>query len=179
VDGYVWRPFIAPTTFEAHRRTRQPSGQRGKTNETEILAMNTNNAVLTELLTAQSGSAVQDNAPNAPANVSFDLVVEAVAGNAVGNSNTPYTLQISVIDLTAANQPWPPITLAQAFNGPTGWNLSGGIGPDYECSQTFPMPVPGGPGGPLAGHTLQYTASLVSANAQIVSIIEGAPFVLV
>ena len=42
------------------------------------------------------------------------------------------------------------------------------------------VPVPGGgPGGPLAGHTLQCVASLVSQSAQIASIINSAPFVLV
>jgi hypothetical protein len=141
--------------------------------------MNANDAALTELATAHTGSTVEDNAPNAPASASFDLVLEAVAGNAIGNSGMPYTLQISVIDLTAVTQPWPAINLDQAFNAATGWKLSGGVGPDYECTQVFSVPVPGGPGGPLAGHTLEYTASLVSQGAQIVSIIQSDPFVLV
>jgi hypothetical protein len=59
------------------------------------------------------------------------------------------------------------------------WTLSG-TGPDYQCNRTFAVPVPGGgPGGPLAGHTLQGVASLVSQDAQIVSIIHSNPFVLV
>jgi hypothetical protein len=66
--------------------------------------MNANDATLTELATAQSGSMVEDKASNAPASGSFDLVVEAVAGSAVGNSGAPYTLTISAIDLTAVNQ---------------------------------------------------------------------------
>jgi len=141
--------------------------------------MNANDATLTELNTAHTGSTVEDNAPNAPADASFDLVVEAVAGSALGNSGAPYTLTISPIDLTAVSQPWPPQILRQAFDAATGWMLSG-AGPDYECSQTFPIAVPGGgPGGPLAGHTLQFVASLVSQGAQIVSIIQGDPFVLV
>src|SRR5947209_1228859 len=141
--------------------------------------MNANDAMLTELTTAHTGSTVEDNAPNAPADASFDLVIEAVAGTAVGNSGAPYTITISAIDLTAVGQPWPPQVLAQAFNPATGWKLSG-AGPDYECSQTFPIAVPGGgPGGPLAGHTLPFAASLVSQGAQIVSIIQGDSFVLV
>lgn len=141
--------------------------------------MNANDATLTELTTAQSGSTVEDNAPNAPASASFDLVLEAVAGSALGNSGAPYTLTISAIDLTAVNQGLPTQTLHQAFDTASGWKLSG-AGPDYECVRTFPVPVPGGgPGGPLAGHTLQYVASLVSQGAQIVSIIESDPFVLV
>jgi hypothetical protein len=122
--------------------------------------MNANDATLTGLATAQTGSRVTDTAPNAPASAGFDLVLEAVAGSALGSSGAPYTLTISAIDLTAVSQPWPPQTLHQAFDAASGWQLSG-TGPDYECTQTFPIAVPGGgPGGPLAGHTLQCVASL-------------------
>ena len=141
--------------------------------------MNANDAKLTGLATAQTGSRVADNTPNAPANPGFDLVLHAAAGSALGSSGAPYTLTISAIDLTAVSQPWPPQTLHQAFDPATGWQLSG-TGPDYQCTQTFPIAVPGGgPGGPLAGHTLQCVASLVSRGAQIASIIHSHPFVLV
>ena len=121
--------------------------------------MNANDAMLTGLTTAHTGSTVKDNAPNAPADASFDLVVEAVVGSALGNSGAPYCLTISGIDPTAVSQPWPPQMFRQAFDPVTGWTLSG-AGPDYRCSQAFPIAVPGGPGGPLAGHTLQFVASL-------------------
>ncbi len=141
--------------------------------------MNANDATLTELATAQSGSMVADNVPNAPANSSFDLVLRAVAGSALGGSGTPYTLTISAIDLTAVRQGWATLIYHQAFDGANSWVISG-AGPDYQCTQTFPAPVPGdGPGGPLAGHTLQCVASLVSRGAQIASIIHSDPFVLV
>lgn len=141
--------------------------------------MNANDAALTELATAQSGSRVADTTPNAPAGGSFDLVMEAVAGSALGSSGAPYTLTISAIDLTAVSRPWPPQILHQAFETASGWQLSG-AGPDYQCTQTFPIAVPGGgPGGPLAGHALEFVASLVSHGAQIASIIHSAPFVLV
>ena len=67
--------------------------------------MNATDARLTELTTAHTGSRVGDNAPNGPADAGFDLVIEAVAGAAVGNSGAPYTLTISAIDLTAVGQP--------------------------------------------------------------------------
>ena len=141
--------------------------------------MNANDATLTGLATAQTGSRVADTTPNAPANPGFDLVMQAVAGSALGSSGAPYTLTISAIDLTTVSQPWPAQTLQQAFDTASGWKLSG-TGPDYECTQTFPIAVPGGgPGGPLAGHTLQFVASLVSQGAQIISIIQSDPFVLV
>ena len=141
--------------------------------------MNANDATLTDLATAQSGSMVADNAPNAPASATFDLVIEAVAGSALGSSGAPYTLTISAIDLTAVSPPWPAQILHQAFDTASGWKLSG-AGPDYECTQTFPIPVPGGgPGGPLAGHALQFVAALISRGAQIASIIHSDPFVIV
>jgi len=141
--------------------------------------MNANDAVLTTVATAQTGSMVADTAPNAPASASFDLIIRAAAGSALGNSGAPYTLTISAIDLTAVSQGWPTQTLHQAFDAANGWKLSGS-GPDYQCTQTVPVPVPGGgPGGPLAGHTLQCVASIVSQGAQIASIIHSDPFVLV
>jgi hypothetical protein len=141
--------------------------------------MNANDAKLAELTTAPSGSMVEDSAPNAPASGSFDLLLEAVAGSVLGNSGAPYTLTVSAIDLTAVSQPWPVQTLHQAFDAASGWKLSG-VGPDYEYTQTFPIAVPGnGPGGQLAGHTLQAVVSLISQNGQVVSIIQSDPFVLV
>jgi hypothetical protein len=141
--------------------------------------VNANDATLTELATAQSGSMVADTAPNAPASASFDLVLRAVAGSALGSSGAPYTLAINAIDLTSVSQGWPTLTYHQAFDAANGWELSG-AGPDYQCTQTVAVAVPGGgPGGPLAGHTLQCVASLVSQGAQIASIIHSDPFVLV
>ena len=140
--------------------------------------MNANDAMVTALATAHTGSMVADTAPNAPASGGFDLVMEAVAGSALGSSGTPYTLTISAIDLTAVTQGWPTQTLHQAFDAANGWELRGD-GPDYQCTQTVAVPVPGGPGGPLAGHTLPCVASLVSQGALIVSITQSDPFVLV
>jgi hypothetical protein len=140
--------------------------------------VNANDAALTGLTTAQAGSTVADTAPNAPANPGFDLILHAAAGSALGSCGARYTLTISAIDLTTATQAWPARTCRQAFDPGHGWAISG-TGPDYQCYQTFPVTVPGGAGGPLAGHVLQCLASLVSHGAQIVSIIQSHPFVLV
>jgi len=143
------------------------------------IPVNAHDATLTALSTAHTGSMVTDAAPNAPAAGTFDLVLNAIAGSALGSSGAPYTLTISAIDLTAVTQGWPTQTLHEAFDAANGWTLSG-TGPDYQCIRTIAVPVPGGgPGGPLAGHTLQCVASLVSQDAQIVSIIHSNPFVLV
>jgi hypothetical protein len=140
--------------------------------------VNANDATLTALTTAQTGSTVADTAPNAPANPGFDLILGAAAGSALGSCGARYTLTISAIDLTTATPAWPAQACQQAFDAGHGWALSG-TGPDHQCHQTFPVSVPGGVGGPLAGHVLQYIACLVSPGAQIVSIIQSHPFVLV
>jgi hypothetical protein len=141
--------------------------------------VNANHAALTGLTTAHTGSTRAGPAPNAPAADTFDLILHAAAGHALGNSGAPYTLTISAIDLTTVTQGWPTHTLHQAFDATCGWTLHG-TGPDYQCTQTVTVPVPGGgPGGPLAGHTLQCVATLISHGAQITSIIHSDPFVLV
>jgi hypothetical protein len=145
----------------------------------ERIPMNDNDAYLTELTTAQDGSTVEDNAPNTNNPAKFNLVVTAVAGHAVGGSGAPYKLTITAMDLTAVG---PATTLnptipAQTFDGPPGaatiWKQNG---TDFVSSQTFSINVPAAT---FAGHTLQYTASLVSNNSQIVSILQSDPFVLV
>jgi Universal stress protein family len=110
--------------------------------------MNANDATLTRPAAAQTGSRVTDAAPNTPAS-GFDLVLEAVAGRALGGSGPPCNLTISAIDLTAVSQPRPAQALRQAFDPASGWKLSG-TGPEYEYSQVFGNTVLGGPGGPLA-----------------------------
>ena len=89
--------------------SRTASGRRpGCDQRTEQPPVNANDATLTELATAQSGSMVGDDAPNAPAGGGFDLIIGAVAGSALGSSGAPYTLTVSAIDLTTVSQPWPP-----------------------------------------------------------------------
>jgi len=137
--------------------------------------VNANDATLTRLATARTGSTAGHPAPNAPAASSFDLILQAAAGSALGGSGTPYTMTISAIDLTSVTQGWPTLTLHQSFDAASGWKPSG-TGQGYQCTQTFPVPVPGGP---LAGHTLQCVATLISRGAWIVSFIHSNPFVLV
>jgi hypothetical protein len=88
----------------------------------------------------------------------------------------------STVEDTAPNAPAAgafDLVLHEAFDTANGWTRSG-TGPHYQCTQTITVPVPGGgPGGPLAGHTLQCVASLVSQDAQIAAIIHSNPFVLV
>src|SRR5689334_20754082 len=101
--------------------------------------MNANGAMLTAVSTAQTGSTVADTAPNAPASASFDLIIRAVAGSALGSSGAPYTLTISAIDLTAVSQGWPTQTLHQAFDAANGWQLAA---PDPTTSAPRPWRSP-------------------------------------
>lgn len=144
--------------------------------------MNANDAQLTEVITAQSGSTIDESAPNAPmpgapaSAATFDLVLEGVAGNAIGNSGGPYALKVTCMDLTtvtAAPALDPPIG-AQTFIAPL-WEPNGPD--DYSSHQVFTINVPAP--NAYAGHVLQYVASLVSVNDQVVSIVESEPFILV
>jgi hypothetical protein len=142
--------------------------------------VNANDAQLIEVLTAQHGSTVEDNAPNAPAPgqvapATYDVVIEGNAGNVIGNSGGPYTLTVTAIDLTTMT-PAAPLSVgpvAQNFNTPT-WKPNGPD--DYDTQQSFAITVPAGT---YAGHVLQYVASLVSVNDQVVSILQSEPFTLV
>jgi hypothetical protein len=143
--------------------------------------VNANDAQLIEVLTAQHGSTVEDNAPNAPAPgqaaaTSYDVVIEGNAGNVIGNSGAPYTLSVTAMDLTTmqAATNLDPAVGAQFFSAPT-WNKNGPG--DFDTQQSFTITVPSP--NPYAGHVLQYVASLVSANYQVVSILQSEPFTLV
>lgn len=147
--------------------------------------MNANDAQLIEVLTCQHGSTIEDNAPNAPmpgaasGAPTYDLVVEANAGNVIGDSNATYTLTATAIDLTTMTAA-PSLSvgpLTQTFYTPT-WKPNGTPpNNDYDTQQTFTITVPAG--NPYAGHVLQYVASLVSTNDQVVSILRSEPFTLV
>jgi hypothetical protein len=143
--------------------------------------VNANDAQLIEVLTCQHGSTVEDNAPNAPGGnqnvaTSYDLVIEGNAGNVIGDSNATYTLTATAIDLTTM-MPAPSLSVGpvtQTFYTPT-WKSNGPD--DYDTLQTFTIAVPSP--NTYAGHILQYVASLVSTNDQVVSILRSEPFTLV
>jgi hypothetical protein len=143
--------------------------------------VNANDAKLIEVLTAQHGSTVEDNAPNAPAPgnpaaTTYDVVIEGNAGNVIGDSTAKYTLTVTAVDLTtmtpAAALSVGPVT--QTFDTPT-WKPNGPA--DFDTQQSFTITVPAG--NPFKGHTLRYVASLVSVNDQVVSILQSEPFTLV
>jgi hypothetical protein len=138
--------------------------------------VNANDATLTGLATARTGSTARHLAPNAPATSSFDLILQAAAGSALGNSGTPYTLTISAIDLTSVSQGWPTVTLHQSRQRVETQRHRPGLPVHPDPPGSRPRWRPRRPAG---GHTLQCRASLISRGAWIVSMIHSNPFVLV
>jgi hypothetical protein len=140
-----------------------------------------NDAELTELYSAATGLDVEDDQPNLgppggpPSNI-FDLHLEAVAGNVIGNGAANYRLTITCIDdmLAAPNASMSPGTLNQQFNAANGWQAGGAAG-NFVKEQIFPITVPLD----ARGHVFHYIATLVSINGDIVSFIESNSFILV
>jgi hypothetical protein len=138
-----------------------------------------NDAELTRLVACSAGTEIPDDEPNtgspggAPA-ASFTLLLEAVAGSAIGNNAAPYILDLVCIDetLAAPNSTMSVPGVAQAFNGASGWTLAGG---NFIKTESFSIPVPAG----VAGHVFHYIATLVDQAGQVVSFIHSPPFILV
>jgi hypothetical protein len=126
---------------------------------------------LTRLYTSQHSGSVEDDAPNqpgagGPGENSYDLHLEAVAGDVLGGGGNPYTLTITAFDVTAGtaapalNPTAAQLNNPQSFSGPT-WAK---VGDEYVTEQTFTIPAAGNLPAGLSGHTFIYTASLVSKN---------------
>jgi len=143
--------------------------------------MQDNDARLTRVYTAVTGSTVEEDIPDQPdagesADANFDLFVEAAAGNAIGTSGTPYTLTITGVNVTKqVVVPQLSSAAGQAFNAGGGWTSSGD---DFVKTQnmTFPLPLPA----PSAPNDLyRFYVSLVTPNLQIASFAESNLFMLV
>jgi hypothetical protein len=141
---------------------------------------NANDAELTELYTAATGFDVEDDEPNTgrpgdPPATNYDLHVEAVAGNAIGNGSGDYRIELICIDETLAA---PNASMSRAVNQQfrqlDGWNPGGGAG-NYLKEETFNIAVPAN----VRGHVFRYVGTLVSVNNEVVSFIESNRFVLV
>lgn len=143
--------------------------------------MNGNDAMLTRVYTAVSGSTVEDRIPNAPDpgephDTDFDLILEAAAGVNVGNSGAPYTLTITCVNLTkAAVVPALSSVTAQAFNGGNNWISSGD---DFVSTQRTTFALPPAPAND-PNDIYRFYVSLVNPNFQIVSFAESNQFLLV
>jgi len=143
--------------------------------------MNDNDARLTRVYTALTGSTVEEDVPNMPdvgeaADADFDLFIEGAAGNNVGSSATPYTLTITGVNVTKqAVVPALSSVNSQAFNAANGWVSSGD---DFVKTQnitfTLPLPAPSAP-----NDLYRFYVSMVTPNFQIASLVESNLFMLV
>ena len=133
-----------------------------------------NSAELTRLITVETGQTVQNNEPNSDGPVNtYDLLLEAVAGDPLGNSGAGYTLRIDCTDQNdaARNNDLSLAPQIQAFDN-TRWTK---VGDDFVSEQRFPITVLAG----VEGHVFRYVATMVSDNDDVISFIESNQFVLV
>jgi hypothetical protein len=135
-----------------------------------------NDAELTELYTTETNVDVENDEPNAGGiSATYDLRLQAVAGDNIGDSGTTYTLLINCIDESLA-EPAPagmsPGSLPQAFDAVNDWVRAND---NFVKEQRFEITVPAGVG----GHLFRYVATMVSDNGDVVSFIESNQFALV
>jgi hypothetical protein len=148
--------------------------------------MNANDARLVRLFTAETGSKVPDDTPNASLGApqtTFDLVLEGEAGNNIGGTGAPYTLTITCFDWSTGNladASMNPTIPAQTFDGsattPVLWKRSG---TNFLTQQVFRIPAAGALPGTVKGHLFTYTVSLVTQDFNIVSTLQSNLFVVV
>jgi hypothetical protein len=93
--------------------------------------MNANDARITRVYTAQTGSVVEDPAPNAPGPAAnFDLIFQSEAGNSIGSGGGDYVLTITAYDVTTGdnNTDMTVGPLNEKFNSTFDWTASA---PDF------------------------------------------------
>ena len=88
--------------------------------------MNANDARIVRLFTAQVDGTVEDNTPNANAQVldQFDLILQAEVGGVLGNSGANYTLTFVAINddmVTRQVSLNPPATRSRRSGTPPAW----------------------------------------------------------
>jgi hypothetical protein len=142
--------------------------------------MNANDARLTQLFTAVDGSQTQDDSPNESGGVAgntYDLLLRGEAGSAIGDSSANYTLTITAFNVSkgVAEPLLNPVgsPFKEEFDTNDNWKP---VGVDFVKEQkydiTIDKAVP-------RGDVYQYTALLEADNAEQISIIQSALFVLV
>lgn len=143
--------------------------------------MQANDAELTELYTAAAGEEVENNEPNAnntaAGATTFDLRLQAVAGEVRGDDGSDYKLRIDCIDetLAAPNALMSVAEVTQQFdkNSPNDWIEQPSQNFVKEQKNTITVDAA------AKGHVLRYVASLRGVNGDVVSFIESNKFVLI
>lgn len=137
--------------------------------------MRDNEVRLSQVIVAPTGSTVHNHAPNSADNplTSFDLIITGEAGDDINSSGSAYTLSYSAFDITA-------VSAVPAYAASLNQNFGGGpwvqvTTDDYVTTQVFTLPRQAA----LAGHVLQFTATLISLKGDITSFVQSEPFILV
>jgi hypothetical protein len=150
--------------------------------------MNGQDSRIADLYTVQDGGLVADDTPNAgvPDPTKFDLVLEAEAGDPLGNSGAAYTLNIYAVsdDGGAVPAGFNPGVLNENWNAANGWKK---VGNDFvktgagEADGIFRFNISIAAGAIPAGtfRRFHYNADLISVNFEVTSLFESESFVLV
>jgi hypothetical protein len=142
--------------------------------------MNANDARLTQLFVSVDNSQTQDDSPNETGGVAgntYDLHLRGEAGSAIGDSSANYTLTITAFNVSkgVAEPRLNPVgsPFKEEFDTNDNWQPKG---VDFVKEQKYDIlidaQVP-------RGDVYQYTAVLEADNAEQISIIQSALFVLV
>lgn len=151
--------------------------------------MNANNAKLVSVYTQE----MHGNIPSCCLRVSgttdeegasLEVVVEARAGWVLGNSGAPYLLSLVAFDITLGHNAEPSTAFMKAVVE-SFTTTTGNCSPWPEYRSVFPVILTRTQADALAGHVLQYTATLISpppgrgASTNVVTFLRSEPFILV
>lgn len=150
--------------------------------------MNGQDSRVAAAYTVQDGGIVADDTPNAgvPDSTKFDLILEAEAGDPLGNSGAAYTLNIYAVSEDGGAVPagFSPGLLNERWDAANGWKK---VGNDFvktgtgEPNGIVRYDITIGTGAIPAGTTrrFHYNVELISANFEVTSLKSSDPFVLV
>jgi hypothetical protein len=147
----------------------------------EEQGMNANDARLTQLFVAVDNSQTQDDSPNETGGVAgntYDLLLRAEAGSAIGDSGGDYTLAITAFNVSkgVAEPGLNPFANPQAEEfkntAPGNWAP---VGVDFIKQEAYNITLPGNL---PRGDVFQYTAQLIAVNREVISIMQSDLFVL-
>jgi hypothetical protein len=142
--------------------------------------MNANDARMTQLFTAVDGSSTQDDSPNETGGVAgntYDLLLRAEAGSAIGDSAANYTLTITAFNVSkgVAEPLLNPVgsPFKEEFDSADNWKP---VGVDFVKEEKYDINIAAAV---PRGDVYQYTAQLVADNFEVISINQSDLFVLV
>lgn len=142
--------------------------------------MNANDARMTQLFTAVDNSQTQDDSPNETGGVAgntYDLLLRAEAGSAIGDSSANYKLTITAFNVSkgVAEPLLNPVgsPFQEEFNSADNWKP---VGVDFVKEEKYDITIAAAV---PRGDVYQYTAQLVADNFEVISILQSNLFVLV